>query len=159
MLAEVRDLAGLTGADTQPDASSSLYWTIIAKIEAEEAAMEASEEFKKDACNRLTTQIRDEIEKDLHRTKTSARIETKEGQDEMRNVLLAVAYCLPEIGYCQGMNFIASCLIAITDSEEQGFIIFMYLLLKKDMKTLFIPVSIRCDVTSFMLYRESQSCT
>ena len=69
--------------------------------------MEASEEFKKDACNRLTIQIRDEIEKDLHRTKTSARIETKEGQGEMRNVLLAVAYCLPEIGYCQGMNFLA----------------------------------------------------
>ena len=62
--------------------------------------MEISEEFKKDACNRLTAQIRDEIEKDLHRTKTSARIETKEGQEEMRRVLLAVAYCLPEIGYC-----------------------------------------------------------
>ncbi len=80
--------------------------------------METSEEFKKDACNRLSTQIRDEIEKDLHRTKTSDRIETKEGQEEMRRVLLAIAYCLPEIGYCQGMNFIASVLISITNSEE-----------------------------------------
>lgn len=138
---EIKDLAGLTSATDQPDDPSTLYKTIIAKIEAEEAAMETSEEFKKDACNRLTTQIRDEIGKDLHRTKTSARIETKEGQEEMQRVLLAVAYCLPEIGYCQGMNFIASCLIAITDSEEQGFIIFMYLLLRKDMRTLFLPVS------------------
>ena len=118
MMKEIRDLAGLPSGADQPYNPSILYSTIIAKIEAEEAAMEISEEFKKDACNRLSEQIRDEIEKDLHRTKTSARINTKEGQDEMRRVLLAVAYCLPEIGYCQGMNFIASVLIAITDSEE-----------------------------------------
>ena len=77
-----------------------------------------SEEFKKDAVSRLTDRVRDEIQKDLNRTKTSPRIETKEGQEELRRVLLAVAYCLPEIGYCQGMNFIASCLIALADSEE-----------------------------------------
>ena len=55
--------------------------------------------------------------------------------------MLAIAYCLPEIGYCQGMNFIASCLISLANSEEQGFYIFMFLLIRKDMKTLFLPVS------------------
>ena len=77
----------------------------------------------------------------MNRTKTSPRVETEEGQEELRRVLLAVAYCLPEIGYCQGMNFIASVLIALTDSEEQGFLIFMFLLVRKGMKTLFLPVS------------------
>ena len=59
----------------------------------------------------------------------------------MRRVLLAIAYCMPDIGYCQGMNFIASVLISITESEEQGFIIFMFLLITKEMKPLFLPVS------------------
>jgi len=48
---------------------------------------------------------------------------------------------MPDIGYCQGMNFIASVLISITESEEQGFIIFMFLLITKEMKPLFLPVS------------------
>lgn len=90
---------------------------------------------------RLTPKIRDEIGKDLARTRTSDRIQTQEGQEEMRRVLLAIAYCIPDIGYCQGMNFIASVLISVTESEQQGFIIFMNLLIKKEMKPLFLPVS------------------
>ena len=39
------------------------------------------------------------------------------------------------------MNFIGSVLISLADSEEQGFFIFMFLLIRKDMKTLFLPVS------------------
>ena len=66
---------------------------------------------------RLTPKIRDEISKDLARTRTSERVQTREGQEEMRRVLLAIAYCMPDVGYCQGMNFIASVLIAVTESE------------------------------------------
>lgn len=89
--------------------------------------------------SRLTPKIRDEIDKDLARTRTSERVRTKEGQEEMRRVLLAIAYCMPDVGYCQGMNFIASVLIAVSESESQGFIIFMYLLISKEMKPLFLP--------------------
>mgnify|MGYP000999214136 CR=1 FL=1 len=90
---------------------------------------------------RLTPKIRDEISKDLARTRTSERVRTAEGQQEMQRVLLAIAYCMPVVGYCQGMNFIASVLISVTESEAQGFIIFMYLLISKEMKPLFLPVS------------------
>lgn len=51
---EVKDLAGLTSMTDQANDTSSLYSTILAKIEAEEAALEISEEFKKDACDRLS---------------------------------------------------------------------------------------------------------
>lgn len=68
--------------------------------------------------SRLTPKIRDEIGKDLARTRTSERIRTVEGQEEMRRVLLSIAFCMPDVGYCQGMNFIASVLISVTDSEE-----------------------------------------
>jgi len=63
----------------------------------------------------------------------------------MQRVLLAIAYCMPDVGYCQGMNFIASVLISVTESEQQGFIIFMYLLISKEMKPLFLPVSVSCS--------------
>ena len=59
----------------------------------------------------------------------------------MKRVLEAIGYCLPDVGYCQGMNFIASTLIAVLDDEELAFWIFMHLLIKQDMKTLFLPVS------------------
>ena len=36
----------------------------------------------------------------------------------MRRVLQAIGYVLPDVGYCQGMNFIASALITVLDSEE-----------------------------------------
>lgn len=59
----------------------------------------------------------------------------------MRRVLQAIAYCMPDVGYCQGMNFIVSVLINITNCESQSFIIFMFLLTKQEMKPLFLPVS------------------
>lgn len=58
----------------------------------------------------------------------------------MRRVLEAIAYCLPDVGYCQGMNFIASTLIGVLEDEEQAFWLFMSLLIKREMKTLFLPV-------------------
>jgi hypothetical protein len=56
-------------------------------------------------------------------------------------VLLAAAYCLPEVGYCQGMNFIASVLIALTDSEENAFLVLMHMLIELEMRPIFLPVS------------------
>lgn len=94
----------------------------------------------------MTDRTKDEISKDLNRTKTSDRINTKEGQAELERVLQAVAYCLPDISYCQGMNFIVSVTIAVMEDEEQGFYVFMHLVLNRDIRTLFLPVSEQYDV-------------
>ena len=40
------------------------------------------------------------------------------------NILAALAFIRPEIGYCQGMNFIAGALINSMDNEEKCFWIF-----------------------------------
>ena len=116
-----------------------LYEEIIEKIPEDET--------------RLTARVRDEIGKDLARTRTSERVRTEEGQEEMRRVLLAIAYCMPDVGYCQGMNFIASVILSVMKDEAQGFIIFMYLLINKEMKPLFLPVSTWrtqvCPLTNF----------
>ncbi len=58
----------------------------------------------------------------------------------MRHVLEAIAYSIPEVGYCQGMNFIASTLISsVGNDEELAFWIFMHLLITRDMKALYLP--------------------
>jgi hypothetical protein len=41
------------------------------------------------------------------------------------------------------MNFIASTLIAVMDDEEKAFWVFVQMLVKRDMKNLFLPVSFR----------------
>ena len=55
------DLAGIKLDSARSGQCADIYETIIAKIEAEEAALVTSEEFQKDACNRLTDRVRDEI--------------------------------------------------------------------------------------------------
>jgi hypothetical protein len=68
-------------------------------------------------------------------------VTTREGQSELQNVLLGVAYCLPDVSYCQGMNFIAAVLIAVMDSEEKAFLVFVHLILHRELRPLFLPVS------------------
>lgn len=57
------------------------------------------------------------------------------------------------------MNFIASVLISVTDSEKQGFIIFMNLLINKEMKPLFLPVSIKIIITKYSLFERDKNLT
>lgn len=89
-------------------------------------------------------------------------MKSQEGQDELKRVLQAIAFALPEVGYCQGMNFIASTIIsALKDQEELAFWIFMNLLISRDMKSLYLPVSDQMTInnTYAWLYRESLNCT
>ena len=67
----------------------------------------------------------DEIGRDLHRTFYIEKFRTGNGRDMLKNVLTAVGFVRPEIGYCQGMNFIAGALINLIDDEEKSFWIFL----------------------------------
>ena len=64
-------------------------------------------------------------------------------------MLQAIGFALPDIGYCQGMNFIASTLITVMNDEEKAFWVFVQMLIKRDMKTLFLPVRIS-DIKVFL---------
>ncbi len=67
----------------------------------------------------------DEIGRDLHRTFYIKKFKTGNGRDMLKNVLTAVGFVRPEIGYCQGMNFIAGALVNLIDNEEKCFWIFL----------------------------------
>ena len=67
----------------------------------------------------------DEIGRDLHRTFYIEKFKTGNGRIMLKNVLTAVGFLRPEIGYCQGMNFIAGALVNLLDNEEKSFWIFL----------------------------------
>ena len=64
---------------------------------------------------------------------------TEEGHNQMRRILHCIAYIYPEIGYCQGMNFIAGSLVTIVQDEANAFYLFWALLNQYDMVNLYKP--------------------
>jgi len=53
------------------------------------------------------------VGRDLPRTFTTDQILEKEGLEQLKNNLEAIAFTIPEVGYCQGMNFISATLLSI----------------------------------------------
>lgn len=73
----------------------------------------------------LDKEITQQIKVDLARTNTTALSKTKHGQQQLERVLRAIAFMNPQIGYCQGMNFMVSIILEITGNNEHiSFLIF-----------------------------------
>ena len=75
--------------------------------------------------NKKFKKICEEIGRDLHRTFYNDKFEKGNGKIMLKNILTALAFVRPEIGYCQGMNFIAGALVNLIDNEEKCFWIFL----------------------------------
>ena len=69
--------------------------------------------------------ICDEIDRDLHRTFYTEKFSKGNGKNMLKNILTSLGFVRPEIGYCQGMNFIAGALVSLIDNEEKCFWIFL----------------------------------
>ena len=69
--------------------------------------------------------ICDEIGRDLHRTFYTEKFQKGNGIIMLKNILTALGFVRPEIGYCQGMNFIAGALVNLINNEEKCFWIFL----------------------------------
>ena len=57
----------------------------------------------------------------------------------MTRILQAVAILFPEIGYCQGMNFVTGSLLHMYKDELSTFLHLFLLLEKHEMKNLYKP--------------------
>ena len=75
------------------------------------------------------------IDLDVQRTQFDDNVE--ESRKNINNVLKTVATLLPEINYCQGMNFIAAFLYRISKSEEQTFYLMLGLLKNTKFSKIF----------------------
>ncbi|KAL6068423.1 Growth hormone-regulated TBC protein 1 [Balamuthia mandrillaris] len=66
-----------------------------------------------------------DITKDIDRTFPGHSVfSLKENQDKLRRILTAYSVRNSEVGYCQGMNFIAGWLLLVFEDEEQAFDMF-----------------------------------
>lgn len=64
---------------------------------------------------------------DVGRTFSRPRFDSTKQQGLWR-VLNAYAACNPDVGYCQGMNFVAGLLLLVSDNEEESFVMLAQLM-------------------------------
>ena len=95
----------------------------------------ANEQINKD---KNFSYISEQINKDLNRTFYTSKFKEGNGKIMLNNILTAIAFIRPEIGYCQGMNFIVGSLINFIDNEEKCFWIFLYFIDNLDLKKLYL---------------------
>ena len=80
--------------------------------------------------------LRDTIILDVNRTYFST--EQNKKREITKNILFCLVYIYPNIGYCQGMNFICQFLLDMTNNEEISFDIFSAILGKTKYGNLII---------------------
>ena len=98
--------------------------------------LKISEESKK--TNKKFSHVCEEINRDINRTFYTAKFVEGNGKKMLINILTAIAFIRPEIGYCQGMNFIAGALINFIDNEEKCFWIFLSFIDNIEMNLLYL---------------------
>lgn len=69
-----------------------------------------------------------QIQLDIGRTFPHLPAFTSERQCSLGRVLRAYAACRPDVGYCQGMNFVAGLLVLASDCEEEAFKVMLCLM-------------------------------
>ena len=90
---------------------------------------------EKVALNPQNVKCIDIIELDIIRTIFDT--ENDLNQIKIGNILKAIAYTMPRLNYCQGMNYIAAFLLIITGNEEESFYLFLSLLISTEYGKLF----------------------
>lgn len=98
----------------------------------------AAEKYQSLLEQELPADVTDTIDKDLARTFPDIRrFTTLEGQAAMGRVLKAYAAYDPEIGYCQGMNFLAGMLILYMATESHAFGALVVLMYERGLRELY----------------------
>jgi hypothetical protein len=75
--------------------------------------------------------------KDIPRTYLVAGNASEES--DLLNVLMAISFVKPSIGYCQGMNFLAAVIVKVTSNPETAFWVLLGLIEKWSMENLYTP--------------------
>ena len=105
------------------DKNKVKYNDIVKKVNSEDLGSKLKE-------------IKDIILLDVNRTFFSEK--QKEKREIIKNILFSLSYLYPNIGYCQGMNFICQFLLEATKDEEKSFNIFSAILSKTKYGNLIV---------------------
>jgi len=99
------------------------------------------------------------ILKDLSRTFPSL-LSSDELRCKFRRILCAYAGTDPEVGYCQGMGFIAAAILLVVQDEFQAFSIFYHIMRDKNWRELYtegIPGCMKLLSRTYEEVKESMS--
>lgn len=105
--------------------------------------------------NKNYSRVIEEISRDLNRTFHTGIFDTDQGQILLGRILRAVAYVRPEIGYCQGMNFVAAAIFNFIEDEELSFWMFLTFLDQMELNSLYFKV--KNDFSILKNYRICQT--
>jgi hypothetical protein len=88
-----------------------------------------------------------DIDKDLDRTfPSTVQFDDEEGQQQLRRVLRAYAAYDPDVGYCQGMNFLAALLLMYLPREEDAFGALVMLMFEQGLRHLYSRSMVQLQV-------------
>lgn len=82
----------------------------------------------------------DWIRKDIQRTFHDEEFKKIDGEEKISRILEAISFIIDEIGYVQGMNFIAGALLVLFKNEEEAFFVFYVFLKRYDLIHLYKKV-------------------
>ena len=105
------------------DINKFKYKEILKKIEEEE-----KENINNNEKNNKIKNLKDVVILDVNRTYFTEDQNIK--REIIKNILFCLIHTYPNIGYCQGMNFICQFLLEVTKDEEKTFNIFSAILCK-----------------------------
>ena len=74
---------------------------------------------------------------DIDCQRTNFEENQEENRKKINNILKTISMLLPEINYCQGMNFIVAFLLKIIKEEETVFYIIMGIFVYTNFKKIF----------------------
>lgn len=87
------------------------------------------------------SRIRVSIQKDVCRTFEENRITHANWKKKTENILAALAVIYSNVGYCQGMSFIAGEILNVVEEEELAFWLFAGLMDRYQLQLLFMNVN------------------
>ena len=82
---------------------------------------------------------------DVCRTYATEKLARADLQRQTENILASIARLFPDVGYCQGMSFIAGEILHVVENEELAFWLFAGLIDKHNLRLLFAHVRLGCD--------------
>ena len=92
---------------------------------------------EKEYKTKLSEQIMNQIVMDVKRTSFKKEYE-ENYKKSLTNVLNVIAFLKPELNYCQGMSYIGSFLIQLTQNEEETFYLMFGIVENTEFATIFI---------------------
>lgn len=90
--------------------------------------------------NKKLEEFKSTISRDIDRTFHFGRFLTDEGKRNLYDILCNLAKNNIDIGYCQGMNFVAASLLEFSNSVSLSTDLFQYMLDYMDVYYLYIEV-------------------